>query len=69
MRTQWWVAMCVYALVAIGRKQVKSEASLFEILQILSGSVFEKTPLAQLFSLIPPQSEDCDHQKQLCLLG
>lgn len=69
VRTQLWVAVCVYALVAIVRKQVKSEASLFEILQILSVSVFEKTPLAQLFSLAPPQSDDCDHQKQLCLLG
>lgn len=49
VRTQLWVAVCVYALVAILRKQVKSEASLFEILQILSVRVFEKTPVETLF--------------------
>lgn len=50
VRTQLWIALCVYALVAIVRKQVKSQATLFEILQILSVSVFDKTPLPQLFA-------------------
>jgi Transposase DDE domain/Domain of unknown function (DUF4372) len=50
VRTQLWIALCVYALVAIARKQVKSKASLFEILQVLSVSVFDKTPLAQLLA-------------------
>jgi hypothetical protein len=68
VRTQPWVAVCVYALVAIVRKQVKSEASLFEILQILSVSAFDKTPLAQLFSGPSPQMETLNHQNQLCLL-
>jgi hypothetical protein len=53
VRTQIWIAVCVYALVAIVRKQVKAEASLFEILQVLSVSVFEKTPVNQLFWEIP----------------
>ena len=69
VRTQLWVALCVYALVAIVRKQVKSEASLFEILQVLSVSVFDKTPVATLFAEASPQSDVCDLQKHLCLWG
>lgn len=69
VRTQLWVALCVYALVAIVRKQVKSEASLFEILQVLSVSVFDKTPVATLFAEAAPQSEVSDLQKHLCLWG
>jgi hypothetical protein len=66
VRTQLWIAMCVYALVAIARKQVKSEASLFEILQVLSVSVFDKTPLVQLFSNIQSQDhEECRHNQLL----
>lgn len=67
VRTQLWVALCVYALVAIVRKQVKSEASLFEILQVLSVSVFDKTSVATLFSDARPQNELEDMQKHLCL--
>jgi IS4 transposase len=67
VRTQLWVALCVYALVAIVRKQVKSDASLFEILQVLSVSVFDKTPVATLFCEAAPQSDACDPQKHLCL--
>lgn len=67
VRTQLWVALCVYALVALVRKQVKSEASLFEILQVLSVSVFDKTPVATLFAEASPQSEECDLQKLLGL--
>ena len=67
VRTQLWVALCVYALVALVRKQVKSEASLFEILQVLSVSVFDKTPVATLFCEAAPQSDACDLQKHLCL--
>jgi hypothetical protein len=56
VRTQLYIALSVYALVAIARKQLKSEASLFEILQILSVNVFDKTPLNQLFSELPHQN-------------
>jgi hypothetical protein len=67
VRTQLWVARCVYALVSIVRKQVKSESSLFEILQVLSVSVFDQTPMATLFAEAAPQSDVCDIQKHLCL--
>jgi len=64
VRTQLWIAVCVYALVAIIRKQVKSEASLFEILQVLSVSVFDKIPINTLFSEISLQNEKpADHNQ------
>ena len=68
-RTQLGVARCVYALVAIVRKQVKSEASLFEILAVLSVSAFDKTPVATLFADAAPQSAGEDPEKHLCLWG
>ncbi len=48
VKTQIWIAVCAYLLVAINKKQVKTELSLYEILQILSVSAFDKTPLNQL---------------------
>ena len=57
VRTQLWVAVSVYALVAILKKRLGSQASLYEILQILSVSVFEKTPVAELFQALRSQNE------------
>lgn len=48
LKTQVWIAIAVYVLVAIVKKQLKSDASLYTILQILSLTLFEKTPLNQL---------------------
>jgi hypothetical protein len=45
VKTQVWIAICIYVLVAIVRKELKVERSLGEILQILSVSLFEKTPI------------------------
>lgn len=67
VRTQLWVALCVYALVAIAKKLLHCEATLYEILQILSVSVFEKTPLVQLFQAIHSQNETPTLYKQLSL--
>ena len=47
--TQIWIAICVYLLVAIIKKEMKLEQSLYTILQILSISIFEKMPLQQVF--------------------
>jgi hypothetical protein len=44
VKTQIWIAVSVYVLVAIVRKRLGLEASLYEILQILSVTLFEKTP-------------------------
>jgi hypothetical protein len=54
VKTQVWIAICVYVLVAIIRKELKVKHSLHEILQILSVSLFEKTPIIEALSLEKP---------------
>lgn len=49
VKTQVWIAVSVYVLVAIARKRFMLKQSLYEILQILSISIFEKMPINQLF--------------------
>jgi len=48
VRTQIWIAVCVYVLVAILKKRLALDASLYTILQILSLTPFEKAPLDQI---------------------
>ena len=50
MKTQVWIAISVYVLVAIVKKELKLERSLYEILQILSVALFEKTPIFEALS-------------------
>lgn len=50
VKTQIWIAICTYLMVAIIRKQLKIDRSMYEILQILSITPFEKIPLTTLFS-------------------
>jgi hypothetical protein len=50
VRTQIWIAISVYVLVAIVKKELRLERSLYEILQILSLTLFEKTPVFQALS-------------------
>jgi hypothetical protein len=49
VKTQVWIAVAVYVLVAIAKKKFRLQQSLYEILQILSISIFEKMPINQLF--------------------
>jgi hypothetical protein len=49
VKTQVWIAVSIYVLVAIAKKRFMLKQSLYEILQILSISIFEKTPINQLF--------------------
>ena len=67
VKTQIWIAVSVYVLVAIVRKRLRLEASLYQILQILSLTLFEKTPI--LRALQPSDSQDdlCDTPNQLIL--
>jgi len=67
VRTQLWTAVCVYVLVAIIRKQLKIEASMFTILQILSVNAFDKTPLPQLLAQAERQTMADDAHNQLLL--
>jgi hypothetical protein len=67
VKTQIWIAVSVYVLVAIVRKRMGLEASLYQILQILSLTLFEKTPILQ--ALQAPSSQEIlpDSGKQLIL--
>ena len=56
VKTQIWIAVSVYVLVAIVRKRLGLDASLYQILQILSVTLFEKTPILQ--ALQPADSEE-----------
>jgi hypothetical protein len=55
VKTQVWIAVSVYVLVAIAKKKFMLQQSLYEILQVLSISIFEKTPINQLFQQSPLQ--------------
>ena len=50
VKTQVWIAVCVYVLMVIVKKELRVERSIGEILQILSICLFEKTPILQAFS-------------------
>ncbi len=50
VKTQIWIAITVYVLVAIVKKRLKLDQSLYTILQILSVTLFEKTPILQAFT-------------------
>jgi hypothetical protein len=67
VKTQIWIALSVYLIVAIMKKQLKLEASLNTILQILSVSLFEKTLIYQLLRDIQPVFEMPQHPNQLNL--
>jgi hypothetical protein len=69
LRTQIWIAISVYVLVAIVKKELHLEGSLYRMLQICSVTLFEKTPISQALSLADDQS-DLDHLcKQLILFN
>jgi hypothetical protein len=55
VKTQIWIAITVYVLVAIIKKQLKIDLSLYTILQILSVTLFEKTPVLEALFVIQPQ--------------
>ncbi|MEK7835694.1 MAG: IS4 family transposase, partial [Pseudomonadota bacterium] len=67
VRTQIWIAISVYVLVAIVRKQLKLEVSLHTLLQILSLTLFEKLPLQQVVADTPPEKNDLEFHNQLNL--
>jgi len=50
VKAQVWIAISVYVLVAIVKKSLKLDLSLYTILQVLSVTLFEKTPILQVFS-------------------
>ncbi len=69
VKTQIWIAITVYVLVAIVKKRLKIEASLYTILQILSLTLFEKIPLNQLLKEMEQNLVMSQNTNQLNLFG
>ena len=67
VKTQIWIAIAVYVLVAIVKKQLHLDLSLYTILQILSVTLFEKTPILEALSIIQPQESERALCNQLTL--
>jgi len=68
VKTQIWIAVCTYVLIAIAKKRLKLPNSLHEILQILSLNMFETTPINQLLKKPDPIDNSDSEPKQLSLL-
>ena len=69
VKTQIWIAISIYVLVAIVKKRLKIESSLYTILQILSLTLFEKTPLDQLLNNRELQMHKPENYNQLNLFN
>jgi len=69
VKTQVWVAISVYVLVAILKKQLQLDLSLYKILQILSVTIFEKSPISLAFSQYNDRIPEPDPCTQLNLFN
>jgi Transposase DDE domain/Domain of unknown function (DUF4372) len=67
VKTQIWIAVSVYVMVAIVRKRLALDASLYQILQILSVTLFEKTPILQALQASNSENDSPDAGNQLIL--
>ncbi len=62
VKTHIWIAICTYLIVAYVKKSVKSELSIYQIMQILSISAFDKTPISQLLNHFQNNQNVNEHQ-------
>jgi hypothetical protein len=69
VKTQIWIAIGVYVLVAIARKLLNIDASLYSFLQVVGLTAFEKTPIKQVFESAGSQNPAPDPANQLSLFG
>ncbi len=69
VKTQIWIAISVYVLVAIVRKRLNLNLSLYTILQILSVTLFEKTPILQALTSTDSNDNEFDSCRQLILFN
>jgi hypothetical protein len=67
LKTQIWIAVSIYVLVAIVRKRLGLDASLYQILQILSVTLFEKVPILQALHASDSQDNSYENPNQLIL--
>src|SRR5260370_15068732 len=68
VKTPIWVAISIYVLISILKKRHQLEPSLFQILQILSITIFERVPIPQAFGEVEPQEKYREFSNQLNLL-
>lgn len=69
VKAQVWIAVSVYVLVAIIKKRLRLDMSLYTILQILSVNVFERTSLLQILTDEHYKTETAEYHKQLTLFN
>jgi hypothetical protein len=69
VKAQIWIAVSVYVLVAIMKKRLKVEASLYTILQVLSVTIFERIPLLQAFTGLDNKNDLDQDDNQLFLFS
>jgi IS4 transposase len=69
VKTQIWIAVSVYVLVAIVRKRLNLAAPLYTLLQVFSVTVFEKVEIPTAFSRVADGSEDAQDNNQLNLFS
>ena len=67
VKTQIWIAISVYVLLAIARKQLNLDLSLYSMTQILNVTLLEKMPILRAFSQLQPPTELVNHRNQLAL--
>ena len=69
VKTQLWIAIATYVLVAILKKHLKTDASLYTILQILSVNIFQTTPILQVLSNMDYKDQPLQESNQLLLFN
>jgi len=69
VKTQIWIAVSVYVLVAIVKKRLALEASLYTLLQVFSVTLFEKMPMPQVLSETGTTFEEARIASQLNLIN
>jgi IS4 transposase len=69
VKTQIWIAVSAYVLVAIARKRLELDATLYQILQVLSVTLFEKTPILQALQTFDLKANFLEDANQLILFN
>jgi len=69
VKTQIWIAVSIYVLIAIIKKELQAKATLAEILQIISITLSEKVPLKQALTEVPMQNQNMQYCNQLPLFN
>jgi hypothetical protein len=69
VKTQIWIAVCAYVLIAIVKKRLAVDASIHAMLQVISINLFETTPLNELFAQIAESDDPVSNDVQFSLFG